>query len=143
MKNRDVAGPEPSEEFLAALRGGGGVFIDCGNCGREHYAIESPHMADNWKDPEWDDEKFRASLIERAKTDKNVVLHYGCDSVYYYDFDNYLIPDGCPCNGLRRYENFMWAHRGIFKNYMNNMAQKLERELETVKGFVVPKGTYE
>lgn len=127
-------GPAPSREFLKSLEGtgGGGTFIDC-TCGREHYAIDADHLVSNWDDGDFDEEKFRATLIERAKEDPDgTILHHDTDSVYYVMIDGQPVQPECPCNTLRRYEDFMWSNRGLWKKYLTLQKQRLEETLGSI-----------
>jgi hypothetical protein len=140
MKTRKkIDGPPASREFTDTLNGGGGVFIDCGACGREHHAIDSAHYSDEWSGPDHDEETRRLALLNRAKEDPDgVVLHYDCDSVYYLDIDSRVIPVECPCNSLRQYENFFWKNRKIWRTYMANMEKKIADDLASVSGIIMP-----
>jgi hypothetical protein len=139
MKTRTkIEGPPASKEFTDTLYGGGGAFIECGVCGREHHAIDSDHYGDGWSNDDVNQSR-RASTIDRAVSDPDgVVLHYDCDSVYYKYINNQAIPPTCPCNALRRYENFFWSNRKIWRDYMARMEKKLTEELASVSGIVMP-----
>lgn len=108
----------PSEMFLDSLSGYGigSPDIECAWCGREHLCVNSRFMDD------WDhdnSESWEDLCISRHKENpENVVLHYDCDSVSAHEMNNIMFVVGCPCNGLQRYEQFIWDHRQTIRNYL-------------------------
>jgi hypothetical protein len=145
-KRRHYDGPPPSQEFTSALQSGGGTQVTCSWCDREHYAIDNNSMTGRWDDLQEGDEVFdggRIEVMQLAKEDPDgYVLHYDCDAVYYSEMDSQVFPDECPCNGLRKYENFFWANRQVFKKYMDNMTVKLAKDMESIANINLPKSNY-
>lgn len=109
---------EPSEAFLdSQLVCGGSVQQGC-FCGREFYCPESRDLDDE------DRAGMYAEIEQRNKTrpDKTVVwTEY--DSVHFYEMDGKIFVTGCECNGLRKYENWIWENRNMIRGYLKRRIQ--------------------
>lgn len=127
-QRRIIDGYPASSEFQNSLGGGGSVFVECGFCTRRHYAFGRGGSVD-------DGDGLVDDIINDAQKDPDGVFVYSDDCVHYKEINGLAIPTCCPCNGLRFYENFIWKHRSIFREYMKNMESKLEKELESVRGY--------
>ena len=105
---------EPSEIFVSALSGGGGSSIYC-NCGRIHYApCNLLHS---------DDESDYQNMLDDVEAEKKenpdgVIINYEDSFVRGRDIDGRTFVDGCPCNGLRKYEDWIWNHRNAIRDYL-------------------------
>ncbi len=114
--------PEPSEEFIRALRDAGcidgGIVRTC-NCGRTYFSEEN-YM--------FDEGEFEG-LMEKLKEDpKNFIL--GDEPTCVNIGGNQFVLE-CPCNELSKYETLFWDSRYIFANYVEARAK---RELENAQG---------
>ena len=60
--------------------------------------------------------------------------YIGSDSscVHYVELDGNIYPDDCPCNGLTRYENFMWSQKGIWSSYLMARKMALQAEIDSI-----------
>ena len=114
---------EPSEEFVDAFRAGiGGIRATCQLCGRE--CFEDDKSAGDWEEGEL--EKLR----ERAKIDDRVVP---MERVSLGRIDGKEFVVGCPClaENLRKYEDFIWAYRKQFFEYVQKRIKHIvEHALE-------------
>ena len=115
LQNR---GKSPSEDFLLAcehVTGSGGCRRNC-SCGITTY---NPDGTWDWEEGE----------LEALRKDKNAIeVDYSVPSV---EIDGKEFVVGCPCNGLYKYEGFIWANRELIVQYlrlraktMNKMAEK-------------------
>jgi hypothetical protein len=125
MKKKPILSDKPpSHEFLSVVRGGGGPSIDCSMCGRVHYSIDSPYY----------EEGELASYQELRAEDPDGYIETEGECVHYSAIQGQTVPDGCPCNGLRKYEDFMWSHRDLWCSYL--MARKLSAQKEADSIFI-------
>lgn len=122
MKNKRDTDKAPSDMFVNALSGFGvgSAVIECGFCGREHLCPDSHYENDNdnWK------ENCEESYKENPD---NVVLHYDTDSISAQEINGTMFVIGCPCNGLYRYEQFIWEERDTIRNYLK---ARIEQEYQ-------------
>lgn len=132
MTRKIIPGERASIEFTGILNGGGGPQVECGFCGREHYAIDS-HLLTNHIMDEDEIDRYLASINHQAATSPDdVILHYDVTYVDYSEIDGQPIVDDCKCNGLRRYENFFWNNRNIFKDYMMHRKLRAQAEVDDI-----------
>lgn len=108
MARQDNTSP-PSEEMENAFRCGGGIVIEC-SCGREHF--EDSESGGDWDEGELD--RLRARANEHP--DKTVACGY-CVTYANINGQTYIL--GCPCNGMRKYEDFLWLHRTSIAAYLS------------------------
>lgn len=105
---------KPSEWFVEALQGGGSSSIYC-NCGRMHYAPEN--LMDS--EDETDYPNMLADVTEEKRKDPDgIIIHTNADFVYCKEIDGKVFAVDCPCNGLTRYEDFIWANRNSIRRYL-------------------------
>jgi hypothetical protein len=104
---------KPSKMFLSSLSGGGSSSIYC-NCGRTHYAPSNLYDSDDEEDYT---SMLNSALEEQKKDPDGVVINYEDDFIHAKDFDGKTFVVDCPCNGLRKYEDWMWSNREIFREY--------------------------
>lgn len=110
----------PSDMFIDAVasEGGHGSYdMECGWCGRMHYC---PEVKWGWSDEDREDAKNFKEYAENCykENPEGVVLHYDSDAVSGVLVNDINFVLCCPCNGLRRYETFIWHHRGLIRNYL-------------------------
>jgi len=103
----------PSRMFLKSIVGGGNTSITC-NCGRTHYA---PQAFDYSNDTDNYEIALAECLLEHDKDPDGVIINYEDDFVYYKELGGQQFVEDCPCNGLRRYEDFIWGNRNSIREY--------------------------
>lgn len=120
---------KPSRMFVDSLKGGGASSIYC-NCGRMHYAPSNLYDSDDEDDYTG---MLNSALEEQKKDPEGVVINYEDDFIFAKNIDGKTFVVDCPCNSLRRYEEFMWANRDAFREYLvkriNQEAIWAEQEL--------------
>lgn len=117
MANADID-KAPSEMFLDSMQEGGvgSEELICDWCGRLHLCpdYESEYM------DEGEQELHKAECERQYKENPDkVVLHYDADCIIGRNLNSKLFVIGCPCNGLTRYEIFIWEHRNTIRNYLS------------------------
>ena len=109
-----VSEKKPSKMFLKSLTGGGASSIYC-NCGRQHYAPNNLYNSD-------DEDDYTAmlndALAEQKKHGDGVIIDYENDFIRAHDIDGKTFVEDCPCNGLRKYEDWIWNNRQIIRDYV-------------------------
>lgn len=100
----------PSEIMEGAITMAGSIAITCELCDRTHFASGEPAFFD------------KGELAElRAKAEKEPEKYLedaGSDSLSWGRIDGKQAVIGCPCNGLRRYEDFIWQNRHVIAKYL-------------------------
>lgn len=88
--------------------GGGGCSITC-SCGRLHFEDEARS---------WDWGKGEIEALQRdakAHPDKYIACTF---TPTYSTLQGRTFVHGCQCNGMRPYEDFIWAHRHGIAKYL-------------------------
>lgn len=95
-------GESASETFYSATMGGGGTSVHC-TCGIDHVAMGG-----------FDEDE------EHPVEDDNTKTH-DADCVSYITLDGQIFSTDCKtCMiKLKRYENFIWNHRGMIREYLS------------------------
>ena len=105
---------KPSKMFVRSLKGGGSSSIYC-CCGRMHYAPSNLYDSD-------DEEDYTSmlddALAEQSKDPDGIVINYEDDFIHCKDIDGKTFVVDCPCNGLRKYEDFIWDNRDAIREYL-------------------------
>lgn len=118
-----ISEKKPSKMFVNSLSGGGSSLIYC-NCGRQHYAPNNYH----------DEEDYSAMVndaLEEQKTDPDgTIINYEDDFVYAKEIDGKTFVLDCPCNGLRKYEEWIWGNRDTIRDYYKVRAEQEHRWAE-------------
>ena len=114
---------KPSDMFVNALSGYGvgSDYIECGWCGREHYCpdTEYNHYDDDDCSAEQSMLRYRSFCEEEhSKNPNGVILHYDCDGISAQELNGIMFVIDCPCNGLSRYETFIWENKNTIRNYL-------------------------
>jgi len=117
----------PSQMFKDAIYGKSGFGSDeltCDWCGRLHLCPDAEHhIADDDEGLGWSnycEEEYKANP-------EGVVLHHGYDAVSGRVFNGTMFVIECPCNGLGRFETFIWSERDTIREYMK---VRIDQELE-------------
>jgi hypothetical protein len=115
---------KPSEMFEDSLEWGiGSADMECGWCGRLHLCPENDYDPPDYVGLEGDEEACRESfkkycLEEHKENPEGVILHWDSDSVLGRSLNGINFVIGCPCNGLSRFEKFIWNERNAIRNYL-------------------------
>jgi len=115
MKNPKDVDQKPSEMFMEAMSGFGvgSPDLTCGWCNRLHLCPDASCYKDE-EDGSWKE----YCEEEKQRNPDNVVLHYDWDAISGHTINNILFVDDCPCNGITRYETFIWGERNIIRTYL-------------------------
>lgn len=134
-KNPKDSDTPPSDMFVNALSGFGigSDSIECGWCGREHLCPDTyyNHYDDDECTAEESMVRYRAYCEEQQRQNPDkVVLHYDCDSISAQELNGIMFVIGCPCNGLYRYENFIWENKDTIRRYLKDRIEQEHRWAE-------------
>lgn len=116
----------PSERFVESLSGYGvgSPDLTCGWCDRVHLCPTSESYAGD----EDEGNGWREDCVNQHKENpEGVILHWDWDSVMGHELNGILFVDDCPCNGLSRYEKFIWAEKDTIRKYLKS---RIEWEYE-------------
>lgn len=115
----------PSQIFLDSLQHGhGSDEMECGWCDRWHMCPDNDYAERD----DMDREQFKQHCINEHKANpEGVVLHWDTDSVMGYNFNGINFVVSCPCNGLQRYERFIWAEKDSIREYLK---RRIDQEYE-------------
>lgn len=105
---------KPSKMFVKSLKGGGASSIYC-SCGRMHYAPSNLYDSDDEDDYTG---MLNSALEDQKKDPDGVVINYEDDFIFAKDIDGRTFVVDCPCNGLRKYEDFIWSNRDAIREYL-------------------------
>lgn len=103
----------PSLEMERAFTSGGGLTMQC-VCGRVHF--HGDERAGDWEEGELE------RLREKSKTDADTIS----SGASYADCNGQTFVIDCPCNGLRKYEDFLWQHRRQIAGYLSTRSATLK-----------------
>lgn len=112
-----VSDKEASEIFRKSLQSCGSYEIHC-NCGREHVCPDSSSLIDY--DGHHRDQYLQYVTGNKEKDPHGIIIHYNKDYVRGYDIDGKAFVEDCPCNGLRRYEDWIWKNRDSIRSYLKD-----------------------
>lgn len=114
-------------EFEDAFRDGfGGCRMTC-DCGRECFDVANTY---DWGEGELEGLKVRAD----KEPDKYVPLDYSCSGLTVNGKTFVL---GCPCNGARRYQDWIDQHDVKLARYLNARCRLLTEQAEALRVFAV------
>ena len=120
-----VSKEEPSEAFEDVFSSHAGtIAATCELCGRFLYTEEVLRDGE-----EGEFEKYEA--LRKRNPDKYILMDY--DSVSLAEIDHQQVVLGCPCNGLRRYEDFVWRERRGIAEYMQQRLLQAQKQLKELK----------
>lgn len=137
MPKYEINEKKPSKMFINSLTGGGASSIYC-NCGRMHYAPKNLYDSNDEEDYE---NMLQSALAEQKKDPDGIVINYEDEFIYAKDIDGKTFVVDCPCNGLRRYEDWIWNNRNAIRDYLKHRVEQefkwAEQELSInkLKGF--------
>lgn len=115
----------PSDMFVDSINYGvGSAYMQCGWCGREHYCpnadYEPPYYGIDDDEMEWR-RRFEEEFNDNSK---GVLLHYDIDGILGKQLNGINFVIGCPCNGLSRFEEFIWNERNTIRNYLRKRVEQ-------------------
>ena len=110
-----------SDEFFDALNHDGSICRTC-QCGRTHFASGEGGF------DEGELEKLQAS----AEKEPDKYIDHSDTSISIAHIDGKEFVYECPCEGLERYETFIWRNREVILNYLT---ARHKRQLEVLKAF--------
>lgn len=95
-------------------------------CGRRHYCPDSSSIwvgdydhDGNLVEGSGDCEEYLENALEDLAADPaGVVIHYDTEYVETNDLDGHAYVLECPCNGLTRYEDFIWDNKDCIRKYL-------------------------
>jgi hypothetical protein len=122
-KNPKDSDKKPSDMFINALSGFGvgSDNLECGWCGRTHLCPDTDynHYDDDECSAEESMFRYRQYCEEEFKKDPTgIVLHYDVDGISAQEMNGIMFVLGCPCNGLHRYEDFIWENKDTIRRYL-------------------------
>lgn len=114
--------PAPSSLFEDILVDSGTIVATCEFCGRTHFATASEgHF----------DEGELEGLREKALKNPEMYFEYPeYDSISYGHIAGNQAVVPCDCNHLRKYENFIWEHRGLITQYLIKRTEQERKDAE-------------
>lgn len=110
-----------SDEFFDALHHDGSICRQC-HCGRTHFAS-------------WDsgfDEGELEKLQASAEKEPDKYIDHISTSISVARIDGKEFVYECPCDGLFRYEQFIWTYREQILDYF---IARHKRQLDTLRAF--------
>lgn len=110
-----------TNEFLDAFIVGGGPTEECDFCGNTFYSTTA-----------LEEEEF-GWYEEQRKEKPTKFFPEPYDSFEFYMVDGRRYVYGCPCNGMDRYEHFIWEHKEQILRYLNDRSHKEYKEKELTK----------
>lgn len=120
----DVAPSKMFKDAIYQKSGFGSDEMTCDWCGRLHLCPDADHhLADDDEGLGW----TKYCEEEQKNNPDGVVLHHGYDAISGRDFNGQLFVVECPCNGLGRFERFIWAERDTIREFMK---VRIDQELE-------------
>ena len=112
----------PTELFLDAVQsqGGHGSYeMECGWCDRLHLCPDIDWG--NYEDELRDAKNFHEYAWNAYRENpEGVVLHDNCDAISGSVVNGINFVLTCPCNGLARYETFIWEHRNMIRTFLKD-----------------------
>lgn len=101
MKKRSAR--PPSYEFQEAFIYGGSIVAECEFCGRTHFCDRED--AGDFGEGELE------RLRDERRKDPGKVMGWDCTGLGRGIIDGREFVECCPCQTIRRYEDFIWNHR--------------------------------
>ncbi len=111
---------EPSDDFLEAFReccDTGTCHITCEMCKRTHFSSMGGY---DWEPGELE------KLLANAEKEPDKYFDHGSDTVWFDVIDGKQVVLYCPCNGLRRIEQFIIANRELITTFLQIRFESLK-----------------
>lgn len=103
----------PTDMFQNCITDGGTPVATCGFCGRTHFALDG-----------YFDEGELEDLLQKQKDEPEWYLSFDCGSIPIGELAGTIALYGCPCNALRRYENFIITERDKIVEYLKRRTEE-------------------
>lgn len=117
----DIKTP-PSEMFQDIVCDSGSSSMDCELCGRTHFCTGGGSFEDDAEIEKY--RKYAEQKPEQYCEDSD------SDGLSFGTINGMQVVYGCPCNKLRKYEDFIWEDRERIIKYIR---RRTEKELESSK----------
>lgn len=119
--------PKPSDMFIDIVCTYGTIRASCELCSREHFA--SYNNDGNFNEGELEE------LRKKAKEKPEKYIEWpDSSSISHGTIEGKQAVWGCECNGMFKYENFIWTHRYLIAEYLmkraNDEAQTAKEDLD-------------
>lgn len=122
---------KPSEMFEDSLGMGFGFYdAECGWCGRRHYCPDTDSDPPDYEHGDYEGNRKQwhdYCVSEKEKDPDGVILYWNDDAVLSREMHGIKFVIGCPCNGLARYEKFIWSERDAIRKYLG---KRIDQEYE-------------
>ena len=116
----------PSKEFTDAIRHAGSLVITCEFCGRTYFCT--------WGHGDYEKGELEELKKQAEEEPDKYIEVFDDDAASWGHIDGKQFVIGCPCNGARKYEDWILSHRYIIAEYFKYRAQRLKKELEQQVG---------
>jgi len=108
-----------TEDFEDAVRHAGSLVVTCELCDRTHFATMEEGTFDRG---ELEDLRAKA-----AKEPDKYIEDPSYDSISWGTLDGRQAVIGCPCNGMAKYEDFIWKNRYVIAKYLKRKSERLSK----------------
>ena len=114
----------PSDEFMRIVTHTGSAIIECEFCGRVHFSPLATGLDE-------EDVQYLKELEAKSEKDPDAfVIVTDADSIAWGHIDGKQAVWGCPCNAVRKYEDFVWGHRWLIADYLKMRAARMQEEAD-------------
>lgn len=124
-KNQKPLKP-PSKEFTDAIRHTGSLVITYEFCGRTYFCT--------WGHGDYEKGELEELMKQAEKEPDKYIEIFDDDAASWGHIDDKQFVINCPCNGARKYEDWILKHRWIIAEYFKNRAERLKKDLEREVG---------
>jgi hypothetical protein len=114
----------PSPEFVRLVCTGASPLSECGFCGRTHFVVESNGLS--WEPGEHE------RLLRLAAADPARYVTCEEETIRVGNVQGKTVVEGCPCNGLRAVEDFIWREQDLILEYLTRRAVELHSTADRV-----------
>ena len=105
----------------------GSIVIDCGLCGRVHFASDERNSFEEGELEE---------LRENAKKEPDRYIECQCTSIQWGYFNGVQVVYDCPCRKARRFEDLVWDNRYAILKFLTTRSERILSEAKDLKGRV-------
>lgn len=102
---------------------GGTPVAACDFCGRIHFAVGVNSCIDD---------ELRKNYLEAARINPERYFESQDDSIAFGMWDCRQAVWGCPCEKLKRYEDFFWDNRRVILEYIKARNEQLQKDAAEV-----------
>jgi hypothetical protein len=105
----------------------GSIVIDCGLCGRVHFASDE---RTSFEEGELEE------LREQAKKEPDRYFEHQCCSIQWGYFNGVQVVYDCPCHKARRFEELIWDNRYAILKFLDTRSERRLEDAKDLKGRV-------